>query len=156
MAPTIEKISAVTFRVANMTESVRFYRDVLGMELLYGGEDTGFSSLRAKDAQSAILNLEQGDRGDSLGAADLLRHGCGRPVESSEGAGISSGSPAGCLLGRTVFPYARSGRPRAVVCPADLTVCQQLHELIRREEKLAEVFAQHCSAQGLSGMGFPE
>ena len=35
-------------------------RDVLGMELLYGGEGTGFSSLRAKDTQSAILNLEQG------------------------------------------------------------------------------------------------
>jgi len=62
MTPRIEKISAVTLRVANMTESVRFYRDVLGMELLYGGEDTNFSSLRAKDAQSAILNLEQGDR----------------------------------------------------------------------------------------------
>jgi catechol 2,3-dioxygenase-like lactoylglutathione lyase family enzyme len=62
MPPTIERISAVTFRVANMTESVRFYRDVLGMELLYGGEDAGFSSLRPKDAQSAILNLEQGDR----------------------------------------------------------------------------------------------
>jgi len=31
-----------------------------GMELLYGGEDAGFSSLRAKDAQSAILNLEHG------------------------------------------------------------------------------------------------
>jgi catechol 2,3-dioxygenase-like lactoylglutathione lyase family enzyme len=61
MAPTIEKISAVTFRVVNMTESVRFYRDVLGMELLYGGEGTGFSSLRAKDIQSAILNLEQGE-----------------------------------------------------------------------------------------------
>lgn len=61
MAPTIEKISAVTFRVVNMTESVRFYRDVLGMELLYGGEGTGFSSLRARDTQSAILNLEQGD-----------------------------------------------------------------------------------------------
>ena len=60
MAPTMEKISAVTFRVVNMTESVRFYRDVLGMELLYGGEGTGFSSLRAKDTQSAILNLEQG------------------------------------------------------------------------------------------------
>ena len=67
MAPTIEKISAVTFRVANMTESVRFYRDALGMELLYGGEDTGFSSLRAKDAQSAILNLEQGDRATHWG-----------------------------------------------------------------------------------------
>ena len=52
-----------------MTESLRFYRDVLGMELLYGGEGTGFSSLRAREAQSArareaqsaILNLEQGD-----------------------------------------------------------------------------------------------
>jgi catechol 2,3-dioxygenase-like lactoylglutathione lyase family enzyme len=38
MTPTIENISAVTLRVVNMTESVRFYRDVLGMELLYGGE----------------------------------------------------------------------------------------------------------------------
>jgi len=62
MEPMIEKISAVTLRVTNMMEPVRFYRDVLGMELLYGGEDAGFSSLRAKDAQSAILNLEQGDR----------------------------------------------------------------------------------------------
>jgi catechol 2,3-dioxygenase-like lactoylglutathione lyase family enzyme len=60
MTPTIQKISAVTLRVRNVTSSVRFYRDVLGMELLYGGEGTGFSSLRAKDTQSAILNLEQG------------------------------------------------------------------------------------------------
>jgi catechol 2,3-dioxygenase-like lactoylglutathione lyase family enzyme len=60
MAPTIERISAVTFRVVNMTQSLRFYRDVLGMELLYGGEGTGFSSLRPKDTQSAILKLEQG------------------------------------------------------------------------------------------------
>ena len=29
------------------------------MELLYGGEAAGFSSLRAKDAESAILNLEE-------------------------------------------------------------------------------------------------
>jgi catechol 2,3-dioxygenase-like lactoylglutathione lyase family enzyme len=34
MAPTIEKISAITFRVLNMEASVRFYRNVLGMELL--------------------------------------------------------------------------------------------------------------------------
>jgi catechol 2,3-dioxygenase-like lactoylglutathione lyase family enzyme len=61
MEPMIETISAVTLRVANMRESVRFYRDVLGMELLYGGEDAGFSSLRVKSAQSAILNLEQGE-----------------------------------------------------------------------------------------------
>jgi catechol 2,3-dioxygenase-like lactoylglutathione lyase family enzyme len=88
MEPTIEKISAVTFRVANMKESVRFYRDVLGMELLYGGEGAGFSSLRAKDAQSAVINLETGRRGDSLGAADFLRHGCNRNLDSSEGKWI--------------------------------------------------------------------
>ena len=67
MASSIEKISAVTFRVMNMKQSVRFYRDVLGMELLYGGEDAGFSSLLAKDAQSAILNLEQGEPVTSWG-----------------------------------------------------------------------------------------
>ncbi len=61
MAPTIEKISAITFRVLNMKASVQFYRNVLGMELLYGGERASFSSLRAKDSESAILNLEQGD-----------------------------------------------------------------------------------------------
>src|SRR5437667_1236146 len=59
MAIMVEKISAVTFRVSNMKASVQFYRDVLGMELLYGGETAGFSSLRAKHAESAILNLEE-------------------------------------------------------------------------------------------------
>ena len=59
MAPTIEKISTITFRVLNMKASVQFYRNVLGMELLYGGERACFSSLRAKDSESAILNLEQ-------------------------------------------------------------------------------------------------
>ena len=60
MTITVEKISAVTFRVLNMKASVRFYKDVLGMEIIYGGEDGSFSSLRAKDANSPILNLEQG------------------------------------------------------------------------------------------------
>ncbi len=61
MAPTIEKISAITFRVLNMKASVQFYRNVLGMELLYGGERASFSSLRANDSESAILNLERSD-----------------------------------------------------------------------------------------------
>jgi catechol 2,3-dioxygenase-like lactoylglutathione lyase family enzyme len=60
MAVRVEKISAVTLRVADMQRSVRFYRDVLGMQLVYGGEDTYFSSLRATDAEYPILNLEQG------------------------------------------------------------------------------------------------
>jgi hypothetical protein len=41
--------------------SVHFYPDALGMEMLYGGEDSEFSSLRARDAESAILNLEAGE-----------------------------------------------------------------------------------------------
>lgn len=60
MAPRAEKVSAVTFQVTNMQVSVRFYRDVLGMELSYGEEDSHFSSLRASEAESAILNLEKG------------------------------------------------------------------------------------------------
>jgi catechol 2,3-dioxygenase-like lactoylglutathione lyase family enzyme len=61
MTPTIEKISAVTLRVMNMKASVLFYQNALGMELLYGGERSSFSSLRSNDSESAILNLEQGD-----------------------------------------------------------------------------------------------
>jgi catechol 2,3-dioxygenase-like lactoylglutathione lyase family enzyme len=60
MTPTIEKISAIALRVMNMKDSVLFYQNVLGMNLLYGGERTTFSSLRASDSASAILNLEQG------------------------------------------------------------------------------------------------
>ena len=36
---TIEKLSAVTLKVASMPTSVRFYRDLLGLEIIYGGED---------------------------------------------------------------------------------------------------------------------
>src|SRR6266849_6953215 len=56
----IEKISAVTLKVASMLDSVRFYRGVLGMEIVFGGEEAFFSSLRAKDGSAPILNLEQG------------------------------------------------------------------------------------------------
>jgi len=73
MALRVEKISAVTFRVANMKVSVQFYRDVLGMEVLYGGEDAFFSSHRAKDAAYPILNLEQGRSVTGWGADDFLR-----------------------------------------------------------------------------------
>ena len=50
-----------------MKVSVQFYRDVLGMEVLYGGEGVFFSSLRAGEAESAILNLEQGERVNGWG-----------------------------------------------------------------------------------------
>jgi catechol-2,3-dioxygenase len=56
----IEKISAVILKVARMLDSVRFYRNVLGMEIVFGGEEAFFSSLRAQHGGAPILNLEQG------------------------------------------------------------------------------------------------
>jgi catechol 2,3-dioxygenase-like lactoylglutathione lyase family enzyme len=60
MAPTIETVSAITLRVSNMQASVRFCPNVLGMELLYGTERSGFCSLRATATETVILNLELG------------------------------------------------------------------------------------------------
>ncbi len=42
----VESISAVTLAATNMARSVAFYRDYVGLELLYGGEDASFTSFR--------------------------------------------------------------------------------------------------------------
>ena len=62
----VEKISAVTLRVTNMAASVCFYRDVLGLEIIYGGEGSYFTSLRTKDGNT-ILNLEYGNASTQWG-----------------------------------------------------------------------------------------
>ena len=59
-AVNVEKISAITLTVRDMGASVRFYKDILGLEMLYGGEQASFSSFRTRGADSAILNLELG------------------------------------------------------------------------------------------------
>ena len=56
----IEKISAITLKVSDMQESLRFYKDILGLRMLYGGEQASFSSLCSKDQKHTILNLELG------------------------------------------------------------------------------------------------
>ena len=56
----VEKISAITLKVSDMRSSVRFYKDILGLQMLYGGEQASFSSLCTKDESHTILNLEQG------------------------------------------------------------------------------------------------
>jgi len=43
---TVQRISAITLKVSDMARAVWFYSDVLGLELLYGGKDSFFSSLR--------------------------------------------------------------------------------------------------------------
>ena len=62
----VEKISAVTLRVTNMAASVRFYKDVLELEIIYGGEGSYFTSLRTRDGKT-ILNLEHGNTGTQWG-----------------------------------------------------------------------------------------
>jgi catechol 2,3-dioxygenase-like lactoylglutathione lyase family enzyme len=69
---TIEKISAITLKVADMARSVRFYNEILGLEVIYGGPRTSFTSLRTTGAQDAILNLEQG--AGSSGWGRLIFH----------------------------------------------------------------------------------
>jgi catechol 2,3-dioxygenase-like lactoylglutathione lyase family enzyme len=56
----VERISAVTLKVRDMARSVRFYNEILGLEIIYGGKNVSFTSLRTRGTQDAILNLEQG------------------------------------------------------------------------------------------------
>ncbi len=53
-------ISAITLRVSDMERSVHFYNKILGLEILYGGENSSFSSLRTQGAKHPIVNLEYG------------------------------------------------------------------------------------------------
>jgi len=120
---TVEKISAVTLRVANMRTSVRFYRDVLGLEIIYGGEDADFSSLRTKEGKDPILNLERSNPA-TLGPADLLHFRRCCVLVVSEGKRLATGEASRRFLGRTVFSCVRSRRPRVIVRASDLTAFQ--------------------------------
>lgn len=67
MPAKIETISAITLRVKDMEVALRFYRDLPGMELIYGGANSPFSSLRTRETDFPILNLEQGPAGGAWG-----------------------------------------------------------------------------------------
>jgi catechol 2,3-dioxygenase-like lactoylglutathione lyase family enzyme len=103
MAMRVGKISAATLRVADMGRSVQFYRDVLGMELLYGGEDAGFSSLRAKDAQYPILNLEQGHAVTGWGRMIFYVADVDAFWEYLRGKGLDPESPRDASWGKRYF-----------------------------------------------------
>ena len=99
----VEKISAVTFRVSNMKASVQFYRDVFGMELLYGGEDAFFSSLRADDASGPILNLEQGHSVPGWGRMIFYVADVDAFWEHLRGKGLQPESPRDASWGERYF-----------------------------------------------------
>src|SRR5215831_18943099 len=58
MMPTIERTAAITLKVARMQESVRFYHGILGMEILYGGPNAVFTSLRIPHVEFPLINLQ--------------------------------------------------------------------------------------------------
>ena len=55
----VETISAITLAVRDMARSVVFYRDHVGLKLLYGGEEASFTSFGVGDA---YVNLKLTDK----------------------------------------------------------------------------------------------
>jgi catechol 2,3-dioxygenase-like lactoylglutathione lyase family enzyme len=103
MTMMVEKTSAVTFRVLNMKASVRFYKDVLGMEIVFGGEDSSFSSLRAKDGSMPILNLEQGRSVPGWGRMIFYVADVDAFWEHLRGKGLQPESPRDAAWGERYF-----------------------------------------------------
>ena len=58
----VESISAVTLAVTDMARSVVFYRDYVGLELLYGGEAASFTSFRVAGSYINLMLREEQPR----------------------------------------------------------------------------------------------
>ena len=56
----LTRISAITIKISDMARSLHFYNKLLGLKILYGGENAYFSSLQTFGTKDTILNLEQG------------------------------------------------------------------------------------------------
>ena len=55
----VESISAITLAVTDMERSVVFYRDHVGLEMLYGGEQASFTSFKVGDGYVNLIFSEQ-------------------------------------------------------------------------------------------------
>ena len=112
----VEKISAVTLRVANMRASVRFYKDVLGLEIIYGGEGSDFTSLRTKrrgyDSEPRIRQC-----GYPVGASDFSRFSASDDPLSTNNRVCNLLSAA--TLPRSLQAFLNLGRKRVCTCVAD-------------------------------------
>jgi catechol 2,3-dioxygenase-like lactoylglutathione lyase family enzyme len=141
MAPAIEKISAITFRVSNMKASVQFYRNVLGMELLYGGEQVGFSPLRTNNSESAILNLEQGDVVPRSGRLIFHVTDVDAFWTHLKERGFNPEIPWDASWG-IATSHGRSGWPRTVVCSAAAISWAKEIEKMHRRSAFGETVGQ--------------
>ena len=58
----VENISAITLAVTDMARSVVFYRDQVGLEMLYGGEQASFTSFRLGGSFVNLILAEEPPR----------------------------------------------------------------------------------------------
>ena len=68
---TVRQISAVTLAVHDMSRSVIFYRDHVGLEVNYGGEGESFTSFRIGES---FLNLTLSPEGGGRWWGRLILH----------------------------------------------------------------------------------
>ena len=57
---TVQQISAVTLAVQDMARAVDFYRDKVGLEMLYGGGSASFTSFQVGDGYLNLILAPEG------------------------------------------------------------------------------------------------
>ena len=108
IAGMIRHISAVTFPVRDMARSMGFYK-MVGIELVYGGDRSSFSSLQASEAFVNLLaspNCESRWSGRTIFRVENVDG----HYRGSASATLSGRSAAECDLGRTLLSRYRSRR----------------------------------------------
>jgi catechol 2,3-dioxygenase-like lactoylglutathione lyase family enzyme len=55
----VTKVAGLTLQVRSMSRALHFYKDILGLKLLYGDENSSFCSF---DVNGTYLNLELSER----------------------------------------------------------------------------------------------
>ena len=103
---TIEKISAITLKVRDMAPCVRFYNEILGLEVIYGGRQASFTSLRTAGEQDAILNLEQGTSSNGWGRLIFHVKDVDELWAHLKARGLDAARPRDTSWGETILPSA--------------------------------------------------
>ncbi len=108
----VQQISAITLAVREMARAVDFYRDKVGMELLYGGETASFSSFQIGGGYLNLILVPEGGWSwwgrliFHVNDVDAIYR---RLVE----AGLTpSTEPRDAMWGGTLLPHQRPRLPR--------------------------------------------
>jgi len=99
-----------------MGKSVHFYNKLLGLKILYGGEDAYFSSLRTLGAKDAILNLEQGQVTRDWGRIIFHVEDVDKFWAYLKAKEFNPDRPRDAAWGGEVLPSVRPRWPRIVTC----------------------------------------